>query len=721
MQLVSYRIISFYQMEEICMAVSKILSIKSRNEKHSREYFYEIFFRDSSIKYLLKLFLFFCLINVSEAVQDVASNSANESYDLKASFLKNAELIPSVPETLMIFSEQIKPDSVFVNIAAVYRNTTGIFSIYDPVIDGNNITIESSSLVSMDTSENFSVKAGNIILNDLPDGMYNLSIVDELSGKILGNSSFSVRPFGSLFNESGIACTIETFKGGTMNDTMYLISTPLNPISPPGLFPYTHVWANSTDNFSMLFNISGIGNPIRDINLSIYSNNTLLKITPRGTTFHSLNGTSSILMPFFIETDNVAPGVYELAYDLTSDSSSFMHSGKLLIGIFQMNFYGNNSTIETDCITPFKDRISLFEQGWIKSNSLYNRLSWTPNRTSINVSYGSRDILGQDWSELEDMLTMTIAEELIQAASEIAHQCMEKQHISSEEPGKSIDCRANWEGIARNEARRKIGKDTKAVIGSKTVNLKMIYPNYLEIAYLWVVEPQLRIQSADRNVNNSNQDNFDTHWHEKGKKNPYQNGESIIAAQIAAQMAVQAVIQQTEENYVIEYISDRERNLESKIVFRNASEPNSIIVVRTGSLANIKEPGIIETKIPSRSSEETKRSIIFLIDASGSMADDHNIEKARDIAKDRLTALQPGDEAALIVFKDCNYIDVEQDFTPNWDSLKPEIDSITPHRSTPIPQAIKRACSYMYDSASGSDGVIYIFSDWRHPNGNCDG
>lgn len=69
-------------------------------------------------------------------------------------------------------------------------------------------------------------------------------------------------------------------------------------------------------------------------------------------------------------------------------------------------------------------------------------------------------------------------------------------------------------------------------------------------------------------------------------------------------------------------------------------------------------PGIRATKdvISSDQKNGTSRTIIFLFDATGCMGDKGKIENVKNASRNSFESLNKTDEAALIVFYDCDSI-----------------------------------------------------------------
>jgi hypothetical protein len=104
------------------------------------------------------------------------------------------------------------------------------------------------------------------------------------------------------------------------------------------------------------------------------------------------------------------------------------------------------------------------------------------------------------------------------------------------------------------------------------------------------------------------------------------------------------------------------------------------------------------------------RSVILVIDASGSMADNGKIEQARAAAKSLVESMGGGQEMGVMPFYDCGSI-AWTPFTTDFASLGGIIDGIQAAGSTPLGAAIRAAGTRMAQEASGKEGVIVVLTD----------
>ncbi len=104
-------------------------------------------------------------------------------------------------------------------------------------------------------------------------------------------------------------------------------------------------------------------------------------------------------------------------------------------------------------------------------------------------------------------------------------------------------------------------------------------------------------------------------------------------------------------------------------------------------------------------------SVVILFDASGSMGDNGKITSAKRAAHNVLTRMGDETQVALIVFYDCGWIVVEQDFTTDADLLLAKVEAISPSGSTPLAGAISFAKAYIQEKLDGGKARLMVLSD----------
>jgi len=111
------------------------------------------------------------------------------------------------------------------------------------------------------------------------------------------------------------------------------------------------------------------------------------------------------------------------------------------------------------------------------------------------------------------------------------------------------------------------------------------------------------------------------------------------------------------------------------------------------------------------------RDIVIIFDASGSMEEitssgESKVDVAKDAVDDFLDKLTSMDRAALIVFYDCEIIQVEATFTYSHSSVAATVQSIEPYDDTPIGDSLSYAWEYLKDYGDRSHlWYIVIFTD----------
>ena len=116
--------------------------------------------------------------------------------------------------------------------------------------------------------------------------------------------------------------------------------------------------------------------------------------------------------------------------------------------------------------------------------------------------------------------------------------------------------------------------------------------------------------------------------------------------------------------------------------------------------------------------------IVLLFDASGSMKEHpldgsqaSKIELARQGVDTFLSSLSEDDRVALIVFYDCNDIQVEVDFTKDKDQIRRKLSSVQPTSGTPIAKALEMGWTYLKQNGRNCEEcncenwAIVLFTD----------
>lgn len=113
------------------------------------------------------------------------------------------------------------------------------------------------------------------------------------------------------------------------------------------------------------------------------------------------------------------------------------------------------------------------------------------------------------------------------------------------------------------------------------------------------------------------------------------------------------------------------------------------------------------------------RSVVLLIDASGSMGNGGKIEAARSAAQHTVRSLGPNVEVALMTYSNgCNGgWRVVQDFTLDRGALERAISGVSPGGNTPMAPAVGAAQDYLERAGQGRAGQILLLSDGQNSCG----
>ncbi len=125
----------------------------------------------------------------------------------------------------------------------------------------------------------------------------------------------------------------------------------------------------------------------------------------------------------------------------------------------------------------------------------------------------------------------------------------------------------------------------------------------------------------------------------------------------------------------------------------------------------------IKIKLVDELEHDCERSILILLDASGSMSNDGKMAKAKAAASRVLTRLGPGTEVALIVFYSCGNIKVEHEFTTEHSRVVAILPRIKPSGGTPLAAATRYGKDYLRNHARGKSRELIILSDGQETCG----
>jgi hypothetical protein len=109
-----------------------------------------------------------------------------------------------------------------------------------------------------------------------------------------------------------------------------------------------------------------------------------------------------------------------------------------------------------------------------------------------------------------------------------------------------------------------------------------------------------------------------------------------------------------------------------------------------------------------------ENSIVLVIDASGSMGG-KKIEDAKRSAIDQIQKRDENSEIAIVVFSDCNAINLVCPFltasSANIPRLRAAVEAISVQGSTPLAAAVRFATEYMRKEARGKNQSLILLSD----------
>jgi hypothetical protein len=104
-------------------------------------------------------------------------------------------------------------------------------------------------------------------------------------------------------------------------------------------------------------------------------------------------------------------------------------------------------------------------------------------------------------------------------------------------------------------------------------------------------------------------------------------------------------------------------------------------------------------------------SIALLLDASGSMADDGRMDKAKAAARDVIGQMKGNVEVALIVFFECGDVRTVTEFTRDPAPLLAALEPILPSGGTPLAEGIGFAKEYLRTKGTGTSRRLVVLTD----------
>ena len=115
---------------------------------------------------------------------------------------------------------------------------------------------------------------------------------------------------------------------------------------------------------------------------------------------------------------------------------------------------------------------------------------------------------------------------------------------------------------------------------------------------------------------------------------------------------------------------------------------------------------------------EGGKSIVILMDASGSMKDNQKIQKAKRSAIETIQNMSSQDELSFWIFSDCGNVRMVQGFTSETKNLIQAVQSIEPQSGTPLALGIRQGGNYLLKEAANEEKILVVLSDGEE---SCEG
>jgi len=633
--------------------------------------------------------------NSSSAV-GISLNSTNVSFS-------DLGYISTVPEEIILLPEQLS-DSVLICVGAIFNNSDPIFIVNNTTMSGNKITIELYSMISKDSKKNLTTEYVWDQIDRLQTGNYTVEVIDATSKKLIANQSFKVLPVGRLIDLPELNGILETFKGNLSDNSTLIPFT--SALSPPGISKYTKFWINSTDDLILGINLTSKLADINNINLSIGLSDNLTEdmvhIDPTYCKKDNFSANVSQVFHFQLKTENIKYGAYNLTYVLnySVNGENKTAFGSIPIGIYETQIkWSGNSTIMS-LTSPFNDTFTEECRNWTNYSSIGE--GWLPMDTTYTMNFSEFSLT--EHSPMPHILAAALGGAALDAGLDLAGQVFLEN--------KKIDFRNNADNAVDWSS---VGKE--AVISGVISGAIAAVP--VVAAYGKLTAESLK--NGGKLSNTYKYKSIGNLW-DSGKKM-----EAVKRYIPWAHKQLRAAIKWSSHLDKYDRYLTVVNNRPMRVIASNLfGDDTGTAIITTVSfpiyafmdsdkdgVSNIEE--LISNSNPfdtySAPSGKIDTSIILLFDASGSMGENNKIDNAKTAAKNALYTLSAGDEAALIVFYDCNTIVVEQPFTTDWSSFASKIDSIEPNDKTPLYVSIEFANEYMKQNARGSDQRIVVLTD----------
>ncbi|MCX6678078.1 MAG: choice-of-anchor K domain-containing protein [Methanothrix sp.] len=397
-------------------------------------------------KTLVSLFvgIFFIAMAICYASDD--SEEMNNT-----ALLDNLSLINSAhPEDIKILPEQLSDDSLSVILIAVFNNSMPSFSIAGTEVLDNNLIIKVNCEISEQGRANLTPRTAYTTFFNLTCQNYNILVQDNSTGMEIARENSSIKPAGEFISKNGLTATIGTYKGGMENGTLYLMPFPTVPVCPPGLFENTSFWANTTDRFYLMINLTNFAQDRKETKIMLHSPlGDEIIITPSEIYLEDLKNNSSSLCVFQIENRGPDHGIYNLTYELSFSENGAQQSisGILPMGVYERYEYyyedlNGNLTTNVKVRTPFNDTFNYTASGW-SNNLTKDGKIWIPTETRFEASFGNYT-MQEPHSPFHLALVGAVAGGVICGGATAWEQWKEK---------KSID----WNDVCKNAGKGAVG------------------------------------------------------------------------------------------------------------------------------------------------------------------------------------------------------------------------------------------------------------------------
>jgi len=300
------------------------------------------------------------------------------------------------PLDVIIYPEQVEPNSVFIIVTAMYNNSRPVFSLNNISINENIITFWVDSLESTNGESNISGQSIHNRINNLSVGNYTLLIRDSISNQTLASRTFNISVYGLFLDENGLIGVMGAFKGIESNGSIYLLPHPSVVVSPPWLFQHTNIWTSNNGTFHIALRFINYQIKKEGLNFSVHAPENI-SISPGNCTIGTLDTNYGVLCILKVNVTNLKHGVYNIGYNLTYKENGEVKNKTSIIplGIYEIyekaEFINESMEIITTFYSPFNDSVNYTSGDWANI-SLFNdsnRILHLPLSISYTADYSN--------------------------------------------------------------------------------------------------------------------------------------------------------------------------------------------------------------------------------------------------------------------------------------------------------------------------------------------